>query len=93
MLTYTKVAYNLISTYVNVLMSKELLDPSLFDTNETVLKIGLSKDTLRRYRKDRILKYGVDWQYGDAYGRSILYNLDNVQKALHQHATKRLEAV
>ena len=74
-------------------MSKKLFEPSLFDTNETVLKIGLSKDTLRRYRKDRILKEGVDWQYGDAYGRSILYNIENVQKALHQHATKRLEAV
>ena len=67
--------------------------PTLFSTKEATEKIGVSQQTLRRYRKDRILKEGIDWQYGDAYGRSILYNLDNVQKALHQHATKRLEAL
>lgn len=67
--------------------------PTLFSTKEAVTKLGLHAETLRRYRKDRILKEGIDWQYGDAYGRSILYNVDNVQKALHQHATKRLEAV
>ena len=74
-------------------MASKQFIPTLFTTKEATEKIGVSYQTLRRYRKDRILKYGVDWQYGDAYGRLILYNLDNVQKALHQHATKRLEAV
>jgi len=65
----------------------------LINTKQLTQQIGLSIDTLYRYRRDNILKKDIDWQYGDAYGRSILYNLDNVQKALHQHATKRLEAV
>ena len=65
----------------------------LINTKQLTQQIGLSIDTLYRYRRDNILKKDIDWQYGDAYGRSILYNLDNVRKALHQHATKRLEAV
>ena len=65
----------------------------LINTKQLTQQIGLSIDTLYRYRRDNILKKGIDWQYGDAYGRSILYNVENVQKALHQHATKRLEAV
>ncbi len=67
--------------------------PTLFTTKEAVIKLGLHAETLRRYRKDNILKKGIDWQYGDAYGRSILYNLNNVQTALHQHASKKLETV
>lgn len=65
----------------------------LINTKQLTEQIGLSIDTLYRYRRDNILKKDIDWQYGDAYGRSILYNLENVQKALHQHANKRLEAV
>ena len=65
----------------------------LINTKQLTQQIGLSIDTLYRYRRDNILKKGIDWQYGDAYGRSILYNVENVQKALHQHATKRLEAL
>ena len=65
--------------------------PTLFTTKETVSMLGLHAETLRRYRKDNILKKGVDWQYGDAYGRTILYNLENVQTALHEHASRRLE--
>ena len=67
--------------------------PTLFTTKEAVEKIGVSQQTLRRYRKDNILKKGVDWPYGDAYGRTILYNLENVQTALHEHASRRLETV
>ncbi len=72
-------------------MPLRLFKPTLFTQKETSEQIGLSQQTLRRYRKDNILKKGVDWQYGDAYGRSILYNLDNVRKALHKHAVRRLE--
>ena len=63
----------------------------LINTKELIQEIGFSIDTLYRYRRDNILKKGVDWQYGDAYGRSILYDLENVQKAIHEHASKRLE--
>lgn len=65
--------------------------PTLFTTKEAVSKLGLHAETLRRYRRDNILKKGIDWQYGDAYGRTILYNLENVQTALQQHVNKRLE--
>ena len=54
-------------------------------------KLGLSKDTLRRYRKDGILKKGVDWRYKDVYGRRISWDVENVQKAIHEHASRRLE--
>ena len=72
-------------------MALKLFKSTLHTTNETIVELGLSKDTLRRYRKNNILKKGIDWQYGDAYGRSILYNLDNVREALHKHAVRRLE--
>nr|BAR26389.1 hypothetical protein [uncultured Mediterranean phage uvMED]BAR26553.1 hypothetical protein [uncultured Mediterranean phage uvMED]BAR26653.1 hypothetical protein [uncultured Mediterranean phage uvMED]BAR26707.1 hypothetical protein [uncultured Mediterranean phage uvMED]BAR26745.1 hypothetical protein [uncultured Mediterranean phage uvMED] len=65
----------------------------LINTKQLTQEIGFSIDTLYRYRRDNILKKGVDWQYGDAYGRSILYDLENVQKAIHEHASKRLETV
>ena len=65
----------------------------LVNTKEITDLIGLSKDTLRRYRKDGILKKGVDWKYLDVYGRRISWDVENVQKAIHQHATKRLETV
>ena len=63
----------------------------LVNTNEIINLIGLSKDTLRRYRKDGILKKGIDWKYKDVYGRRISWDVENVQKAIHEHATKRLE--
>ena len=63
----------------------------LVDTKEIIDVIGLSKDTLRRYRKDGILKKGVDWRYKDVYGRRISWDVENVQKAIHEHASRRLE--
>tara|TARA_R100000742_G_C4276580_1_gene97762 strand:- start:53 stop:274 length:222 start_codon:yes stop_codon:yes gene_type:complete len=52
------------------------------NTVEAVDKIGLSKDTLRRYRKDNILKEGLDWIYGDAYKRRVKYNIDNCYSSI-----------
>ena len=63
----------------------------LVTTNEIISLIGLSKDTLRRYRKDGILKKGIDWKYKDVYGRRISWDVENVQKAIHEHASRRLE--
>lgn len=74
-------------------MTLKNFTPTIFTTKEAVSKLGLHAETLRRYRKDNILKRGIDWEYGDAYGRTILYNFKNVQKAIHEHASKRLETV
>ena len=52
----------------------------LVTTNEIISLIGLSKDTLRRYRKDGILKKGIDWKYKDVYGRRISWDVENVKK-------------
>ena len=63
----------------------------LVTTNEIISLLGLSKDTLRRYRKDGILKKGVDWKYKAVYGWRISWDVENVQKAIHEHASRRLE--
>ena len=75
-MTEDRSGYNLMSTY-------DRLCGAMWVTQSKALQeIGLSAETLRRYRRDGILKAGRDWKYGDAHQRSLKYNLENVEAAM-----------
>lgn len=61
------------------------------NTKKATEVLGLSADTLRRYRRDKVLTLNVDYKYLDAYRRKLAYNIDNVQASITAFHTKALE--
>tara|TARA_Y100001938_G_C7752296_1_gene264470 strand:+ start:127 stop:405 length:279 start_codon:yes stop_codon:yes gene_type:complete len=63
------------------------------NTKEAKELWGFSSETLRRYRKNKVLTRGKDYKYLDAHRRlhidyKLVYNTDTVQDSITEFHTK-----